>query len=378
MLSLHFLNVGRGDCTIIELKTHDVHAFGLVDCNRTITRHSPAKDKLIQLGAKKLAFVCVTHPDSDHYTGILDVLEYFEVEQFITYPILNSLSSKSLFKKLLIQYKEFAKGQDNSQISKSIVELIKILLHAEKNFLKQGNWNEVTGYYNEQAIAGFPGIGFFGVMPPAAVKGRFSQALNQGQVGATFNNNDLSAGLLVQYAGQQILLAADVPGANWDTYKKIQRRLSSKIQSSICKIPHHGSKHDCNDSFVELVFGKNENSSTKLGIISANGTTHPHKEAFQKLHNSGVVTMCTNMAPFHFNAAHRLITDNQLSPEFLSTLNLYAEPASRQSSQPCRGDITVTIDQNGHINTTSQYDPLCACSALFDKLANSQLNIIQP
>ena len=89
MLNLHFLNVGNGDFIVVEFNNGSSKAFGVIDCNRTFDRPSAAKDKLIELGAEKLSFICITHPDQDHYTGLLDVLDHFsgKVAEFFTFPL---------------------------------------------------------------------------------------------------------------------------------------------------------------------------------------------------------------------------------------------------------------------------------------------------
>lgn len=71
-LTLHFIDVGQGDCTLIESKGH----YALIDAGEYKER-----DKVISylslLGVKELDFIIATHPHSDHIGGLSDVIRHF-------------------------------------------------------------------------------------------------------------------------------------------------------------------------------------------------------------------------------------------------------------------------------------------------------------
>jgi len=83
-LCIHFLNVGDGDNIIVEFPkppgAGGERLYGIVDCyvaKKTI-------DYLNKLGAKKLEFICATHPHSDHIKGIPALLRKYKgkINQF--------------------------------------------------------------------------------------------------------------------------------------------------------------------------------------------------------------------------------------------------------------------------------------------------------
>lgn len=365
MLSFHFLNVGKGDCTILEYETGGIRRFGLIDCNKTPARQSPAKEKLKQLGASKLEFVCITHPDDDHYTGILDVLCEFQVEKFFTFPITKQLSDSKARKKYLERLLQIAKGHDDQQLYQRSRELIEILVYAEKNFAKSGRWEEIAGNHSLVDVPNFLGVQLHGIAPSASVRGVFKNAIEKGDIGGSFSNNDLSIALCIEYCGKRITLGGDVLGNVWNQHHFFQSRQNISIASSLAKIPHHGSKLDCNEAFVNAVFPDSAISKDCIAIVSANGTTHPHQEAFSLLHAKGVQTLCTNLPNFYIKHAQKLITDKNLSAPFLGILNTHAETTSR-ISQPCQGDITVSVSSAGALYATSQFRPFCPCSKRLD------------
>jgi len=73
---LRFFYSGKGDTILIEDPLSQPSKWGLIDC--CLTERSGAnkriRDFIDQRGITKLEFVCLTHPDKDHYTGMRDLL----------------------------------------------------------------------------------------------------------------------------------------------------------------------------------------------------------------------------------------------------------------------------------------------------------------
>lgn len=77
-LILHFIDVGQGDCTLLESNGH----FALIDAGERIEG-----DKVISylssVGVETLDFIIATHPHSDHCGGLPDVIRYFKTSTLI-------------------------------------------------------------------------------------------------------------------------------------------------------------------------------------------------------------------------------------------------------------------------------------------------------
>ncbi|MBU1613235.1 MBL fold metallo-hydrolase, partial [Patescibacteria group bacterium] len=75
-----FLNVGQGDSALIRFSDGEKM---LVDCGvnskilEKLGEHLPFYDRVID-------YLLITHPDSDHYGGCVDVLKRYDVKQVIT------------------------------------------------------------------------------------------------------------------------------------------------------------------------------------------------------------------------------------------------------------------------------------------------------
>jgi len=77
---LHIIscNVGQGDATLIVYNNNQILIDGgpnssVIDC---LSRHIPFWDRTIEM-------VIMTHPQSDHYTGLIDVFNNYDVKIFV-------------------------------------------------------------------------------------------------------------------------------------------------------------------------------------------------------------------------------------------------------------------------------------------------------
>lgn len=77
-LKVHFIDVGQGDCILIE----DGTSAMLIDAGNP--ENGPGIVSYIKnLGTQKLNFVLATHPHADHIGGMADVINAFDVEKII-------------------------------------------------------------------------------------------------------------------------------------------------------------------------------------------------------------------------------------------------------------------------------------------------------
>jgi len=77
-LHLVACNVGQGDATLIRYKSTEILVDGgptdaVIDC---LSRHLPFWDREIEL-------VILTHPEADHFTGLIEVFRRYEVDTFL-------------------------------------------------------------------------------------------------------------------------------------------------------------------------------------------------------------------------------------------------------------------------------------------------------
>ena len=78
-LKVHFINVGQGDCTLLESRDE----FVLIDAGET-EQAETVLNYLKKHCADSLKYVIATHPHSDHVGGMAKVIERVPTENFIT------------------------------------------------------------------------------------------------------------------------------------------------------------------------------------------------------------------------------------------------------------------------------------------------------
>lgn len=154
-LTVHFLDIGQGDAILIS----DDRG------NQILIDGEPNGRKLLyQLGKemplldKKIEAVILTHPDADHLTGLLDLLESYQVEIFLnngqreSNPLFKELekllSEKKIFTKKvnagdLLKFGEIellvlSSGGENDK-NKNQASIVAKLIYGENSFLFTGD-----------------------------------------------------------------------------------------------------------------------------------------------------------------------------------------------------------------------------------------------
>ena len=75
MLRVIFKSVGQGDCVIIEWEEQGGSGIGIIDC-KAVSGYNAAVKHLEDTTPPEVAFIILSHPHQDHYSGLLDVLEH--------------------------------------------------------------------------------------------------------------------------------------------------------------------------------------------------------------------------------------------------------------------------------------------------------------
>lgn len=73
-MKVTFKNVGQGDSIILEWKDGAQDKIGLIDCN-IIDRKNPVANYINESKYSEIEFIIMSHPHSDHYSGMLGLFE---------------------------------------------------------------------------------------------------------------------------------------------------------------------------------------------------------------------------------------------------------------------------------------------------------------
>jgi len=78
MFRVHFLDVGRGDTTVLQFDNGRTY---LIDHYEAIGKTTPINYLINTLGVKELETVVITHPHQDHFLGIQRLIEAIPIRQ---------------------------------------------------------------------------------------------------------------------------------------------------------------------------------------------------------------------------------------------------------------------------------------------------------
>ncbi len=223
-----FLQIDRGDSTYIRTPHHkEIIIDGGQNLSTLVAlqRHRPFWDRHLDL-------LIITHPDSDHYYGFLEVLKRFDVDTLMV------------------------TGGDKSD--KKYQEIL--------HLAKQKNVNIV--YADQSRDFSVDGVNFDILFPLESILGTKKVGNNFGLV------IKMEYQKKPEISGKSILFTGDIE-------KKTEEVLlasGKNVHADILKVPHHGSKSSSSEYFLSAV--NPERAVFTTGTKNQFG--HPHQQVLER------------------------------------------------------------------------------------------------
>jgi len=232
-ISVHFIDVGQGDCTLIQLPENKVM---LIDAGE-----NGYEDKIFEyidnLGIEKIDYLVATHPHSDHIGGMEEIIREYDIGE-IYMP--NAVTSTKTYENVLDEI-------------------------AGKNM-------KINSAYAGKTIFDYSGVRAEIISP---------------QKGAEFDDlNNYSVVIRLVYGEKSFLLMGDAE-------KEIEEYIlknHTDLKSDVIKVGHHGSSTSSKAEFIESV--KPEYAVISCG--KGNEYGHPHKETSKILKETGAEVLRTD------------------------------------------------------------------------------------
>jgi len=230
-LKVEFFDVGQGDAEFIETpRRQQILIDGGPDMSvlEGLGKAMPFYDRYIDL-------VILTHPETDHLNGLIEVLKRYDVGAVITAGIIRDTQ----------EYKEWI----------NILEEKRIPIYIAKagGIIDLGNNINVNILYPFENLAG--------------------------KIISDTNNSSVVSKLT--YGDFEVLFTGDIE-------KSAENKLVSadiNLNSDILKIAHHGSKTSTTEGFLKAV-------NALLAVIEVgkdNSYGHPHQEVLERLKNLNIL-----------------------------------------------------------------------------------------
>ncbi len=233
-----FLDVGQGDGIFVETATGEHYLFDCGSSSRKKVGEYVLLPFLKYHGVRKLDGVFVSHPDTDHMSGIVELLEMSKEEDVeICQLILPNVGerNKSEFEKLNLPNTRYLSAGISWKSGKAVFEC---------------------------------------VHPPKGLE--------------TSDTNEYSQCFLINFSdGWSLLLMGDLEG---EGEQVVINNIMGKLQkTAVLKVAHHGSKNGTSEALLRA-------AAPDVAVISAGKTNrygHPHEEAVERLENANVEILST-------------------------------------------------------------------------------------
>jgi competence protein ComEC len=255
---LHFIqcDVGQGDAIVITQGFSQLLVDGgpnsqVMEC---LSGHMPFWDRSLEL-------VVATHPDKDHITGLVDVIERYNVNLFVSDNVANDTTVfRNLQAAVWEQGVPVHVAQSGEEILAGNISLK--VLSPEKNVQKSLVWQQDSVSKNRE------------------------QVLGDSANSSDESTNDESVVLLASFGEFDVLLTGDIGSG-------VERRLTSEADLSgieVLKVAHHGSKHSTSEELLQAVRPK----VATIGV-GKNQWGHPTTEVLERLRQFQIPALRTDL-----------------------------------------------------------------------------------
>ena len=226
--AIYFLNVGQGDSSLVVMADHNGHQARLLIDGGPINGLAKRNlETILPLNDRKIDIAVVTHPQADHYGGLIEVLDYFDVGMVLT------------------------DGKESTNASWKAFKEVVARRHIPLRTIDE--YDRIT--YSDFVLHAF------GPDPAEHPK----------------DINDSSVVLRLDGGGFHALFTADISG---EKERNIAREFD--VDVDILKASHHGSRFSSDSAFLAEV-------TPRVAVVSTGKNTygHPTAQALNRLAAAG-------------------------------------------------------------------------------------------
>lgn len=244
-LEVSFFDVGQGDSIFIE--TPQGHQI-LIDGGPSYSKALDGLSQEMPFWDEDIDLVILTHPETDHMTGLLSVLENYKVRNIV--------------------WTGIKKEGDKFESWKRMID-------EEGANVYYANWGDKV-VMNDVSLEI--------ISPEELLTGQFFK-----------ESNDTAVVSKLSYKESSFLFTGDVSS------KKEKELLDDNIDVDVLKVAHHGSKYSTSEEFLKV-------SSPLISVIQVgkNSYGHPTDEVLTRLNNSGIKVLRNDL-----NGSIKIVSDGK-------------------------------------------------------------------
>ncbi|MEG1581674.1 MAG: MBL fold metallo-hydrolase [Clostridia bacterium] len=293
--SLHYIDVGQADCSLIVLPDGKKMLIDAGD--RTIESKNKVKEYLKNKNITIIDYLVLTHSDSDHAGGMKMVLDEFEVKNIFRPFQIASNSDGSLYNgdPLSLYVENLPADAPNIEYNKVTTQTYRDFIDSAYNeTYTDGESNKsavvMTNYDGYEIVSSNYSISWFapslieGYKNPIGYKGSNSE----GYMTKYYKDaNDYSPIISINYKNDNFVFTGDAESmAEKDFVASFSKRQDNDknkiINCAVYKAGHHGSKTSSTTDFIQIL-------NPKIVVISVgagNSYNHPSPELINRLYQT--------------------------------------------------------------------------------------------
>lgn len=254
LMEIHFVDVGQGDAIYIEFPDGKDMLIDAGDRDSDYTQALISYINNYGSASDGIDYVMLTHVDADHVGGMDNILETYVVRNIYMPNIGTEASDPERGYWTTQTYKQF---YDAAYYEGATIK------YNEGNFVIEGDSWKIDVY-----------------APVASEYDNFDKDSKGSK-----EKNDMSPVMIIEYAGVRTLLSGDLNSTaesnlfTWSEEDFITRTGMSKIDCSVIKAGHHGSRDSTSTALLE--FSDPEHVIICCGVDNTYG--HPHQEVLERI-----------------------------------------------------------------------------------------------
>nr|WP_288807960.1 hypothetical protein [uncultured Sphingobacterium sp.] len=284
-----FKNVGQGDSIIIEWKDGDQNRIGLIDCN-IIDKKNPVADYVNSSTYTEIDFIIMSHPHSDHYSGMLGLLEVIEKK---------GIKVKNFGHSVFILGADFFKYLRWMEIGTAELKELHQLITKIDQLRRSGIISKMAMIVENWQIPLAEGVSIKCLSPSQLEAEKYQEIVNfepeKNKKAASKAANFLSTIFKLSIGEDYYLFTADSEVFTLDRLVREDSHQDLKEHTmKIGQLPHHGAEKNHHPAFWESL----KKDKSPFAIISAGvhmKYNHPRFPVLESFHKAGYQIHCTSI-----------------------------------------------------------------------------------
>jgi beta-lactamase superfamily II metal-dependent hydrolase len=288
-MKVTFKDVGQGDSIILEWEVSGILKIGIIDCNKK-GKLNPVVEHLRAAKFSEIEFIILSHPHSDHFSGMLELLDYIEC---------NGLVAKMFAHTLLILGNDFFRYLKWVEIdSKKSLDLKKVLLRV-KELENSGHIRRMEFVHERWQNKLSDNLYLKCLSPSQKEAEMYMEIVNnepeKNKKKASSGANYLSTLFCLVKNENYFLLTSDCEPATFERLFIAQSHDELWEKSlTLGQLPHHGSSKNYHKPFWDYISKSDERHAVASSGLNAK-YKHPHFAVLKTFFDDGYIIHTTNI-----------------------------------------------------------------------------------